>query len=341
MRTLIALVLLAASFGSPAFAADRPLGPEEFHSIDELATEIASYFPKVQGEVKAVQADRLTIALGTKEGLMPGMSLTLWRDGKEILHPVSGIVLGREEEEIGTVEVTVVGDGSSTAVVRKKLKDPKPGDRARITPRKISLAIIPLRADRPELVKQLADQLAASGRFTVVESEQDRRVRQRAQGHGPFDDQSMGSALNVDAVVVLGLYPTEGKLMAMARIFYTDEGRQLDTIVALIDEKSGKETLGDIKPFFAPVAVEEQKSSAAAELPFLARAFVYGDFEGNGKPVYAFSDGTRLHLYRNEPSGWHEVWTETTGSATRVTLVWFDQSAQADPCFNHGADQRR
>jgi len=331
MRTLIALVLLAASLGSPAFAADRPLGPEEFRSVDELASEITSYFPKVQGEVKAVQTDRLTIALGKKEGLLPGMSLTLWRDGKEILHPVSGIVLGRQEEEIGTVEVTVVGDGSSTAVVRKKQKDPKSGDRARITPKKISLAIIPLRTDRPELVKQFADQLAASGRFSVLESSKtDAFVKERK-----LMDSSMlkvmGTALNVDAIVVLGLYPTEGRLMAMARIFYTEEGRQLDTIVALVDEKSGKEALGDVKPFFAPVPVEELKSTAAPELPFLARSVVYGDFEGNGKPVYAFSDGTRLHLYRNEPSGWHEVWTETAAKRDAVTTEWFGMSAQADP----------
>ena len=252
MRTCIALVLLAATLGSPAFAADRPLGPLELRSLDELATEITSYFPKVQGEVKTVQADRLTIALGAKEGLMPGMALTLWRDGKEILHPVSKIVLGREEEEIGTVEVTVVGDGSSTVVVTKKQKDPKPGDRARITPRKIGLAVVPLTTDRPELQQQFADQLAASGRFAVLESAKtsaflkDRKFMDRAM------IKSMGSALNVDAVVVLGLYPTEGRLMAMARIFYAEDGRQLDTIVALVDEKTGKDVLGEIKPFFAP-----------------------------------------------------------------------------------------
>jgi hypothetical protein len=331
MRTLIALVLLAASLGSPVFAADKPLGPEEFRSVDELAMEITSYFPKVQGEVKAVQADRLTIALGKKEGLMPGMSLTLWRDGKEILHPVSGIVLGREEEEIGTVEVTVVGDGSSTAMVRKKQKDPKPGDRARITPRKISLAIVPLRTDRPELVQQFADQLAASGRFTVLESAKTAAFVKERKSMDNSMIKAMGSALNVDAVVALGLYPTEGRLMAMARIFYTEEGRQLDTIFALVDEKSGKETLGDVKPFFAPVPAAEQKSSVAPELPFLARAVVYGDFEGNGKPVYAFSDGTRLHLYRDEPAGWHEIWTETTGKRDAVTLEWFGQTTQADP----------
>ncbi len=331
MRIMIALVLLAASFASPAFAADRPLGPEEFRSIDELGMEIASYFPKVQGEVKAVQADKLTIALGKKEGLLPGMSLTLWRDGKEILHPVSGVVLGREEEEIGTVEVTVVGDGSSTAVVTKKLKDPKPGDRARITPRKISLALVPLRPDRPEAVKQLTDQLAASGRFSLIDGNKTATfVKERKVIDRPMI-KAMGSVLNAEAVVLLGLYPTEGRMMAIARIFYTEDGRQLDTIVALIDEKSGKETLGDIKPFFAAAATGEQKSNVAPELPFLARSVVYGDFEGNGKPVYAFSDGTRLHLYRNEPSGWHEVWTEPTMKRGAASLEWVEQSAQADP----------
>lgn len=331
MRTLIALVLLAASLGSPAFAADRPLGPEEFRSVDELAMEIALYFPKVQGEVKSVQADRLTIALGNREGLMPGMSLTLWRDGKEILHPVSGIVLGREEEEIGTVEVTVVGDGSSTAVVRKKQKEPRPGDRARITPKKIGLAIVPLTPDRAELVQQLADQLAASGRFSVIESSKTAAFVKEQKIMDRSIIKGMSSALNADAVVALGFYPTAGKLMAMARIFYAEEGRQLDTIVALVDEKPEKEALGDIKPFFAPLPAGQQKSSAAPELPFLARTFVYGDFEGNGRPAYAFSDGTRLHLYRNEPSGWHEVWTETVMNRDAVTLEWFDQSAQADP----------
>ncbi len=331
MKTLIALVLLAASLASPALAADKPLGPEEFRSVDELAMELVSYFPKVQGEVKAVQADRVTIALGKKEGLMPGMSLTLWRDGKELHHPVTGILLGREEDEVGTIEVIAVGDGSSTAVVRKKLKDPKPGDRARITPRKIGIAVVPLTTDRPELVKKFSDHLAASGRFSVLESGKadafvkDRKLMDRSML------KAMGSAMNVEAIVALGLYPTEGRLMAMARIFYAEEGRQLDTIVALVDEKSGKETLGDIKPFFAPIAVEDQKSTTAPELPFLARSAVYGDFEGNGKPVYAFSDGTRLHLYRNEPSGWHEVWTETAAKQDAVTLAWFGQSAQADP----------
>jgi hypothetical protein len=332
MRTIIALVLLAASLGSPVFAADKPVGPEELHSVDELAMEITSYFPKVQGTVTTVQTDRLTIALGKKEGLMPGMSLTLWRDGKEILHPVSGIVLGREEEEIGTVEVTVVGDGSSTAVIRKKLKDPKLGDRARITPKKIALAVVPLTPDRPELVKQLTDQLAASGRFTVLESGKTSAFVKERKLMDSAMIKSMGSAMNVDAVVVLGLYPTEGKLMTITRLFYTEEGRQLDTIVALLEEKSGKEALGEIKPFFAPVPVEAQKSgSAAPELPFLARSVVYGDFEGNGKPVFAFSDGTKLHLYRNEPSGWREVWTETPVKRDAVELEWNGMSWQADP----------
>jgi hypothetical protein len=305
MRTLIALVLLAVSLGSPVFAADRPLGPEEFRSVDELAMEIALYFPKVQGEVKSVQADRLTIALGTREGLMPGMSLTLWRDGKEILHPVSGIVLGREEEEIGTVEVTVVGDGSSTAVVRKKQKEPKPGDRARITPKKIGLAIVPITPDRPELVQQLADQLAASGRFSVIESSKtaafvkEQKIMDRSMIKG------MNSALNADAVVALGLYPTAGKLMAMARIFYAEEGRQLDTIVALVDEKPGKEALGDIKPFFAPLPAGEQiRSVPRLSCPFWRALLCTAILKGTaGRPTRFPTGPAFTSTGTNPPAG--------------------------------------
>ena len=102
MKKVSLIVLLVVSLlSSPAFA-EKGLGPEEFSSVDELAYAIAAYFPKVQGGVTTVQGDRLTLALGEKHGLLPGMELTLWRDGREILHPVTKAVIGRAEDEVGS-----------------------------------------------------------------------------------------------------------------------------------------------------------------------------------------------------------------------------------------------
>jgi hypothetical protein len=317
-KYLIPTLLLLTLIPLPAFS-EKPLGVEEFTSVEELAVAISSYFPKVQGEVKAVQGGRLTLALGKKDGLMPGMVLTLWRDGKDILHPVTSAVIGRAEEEVGSAEVISVGDASSTATVKKQLKDPKPGDKARITPRKINTALLPLRADHPEIIQGLAEQLNEFGRFSVLGNEKvaafikDRKQRDSALVR------EMGSVFGLDAVISLGIYPSsEGKLMVTARIFYTEDASQLDTIVAMLDLKAGKQALGEIRPFFVPVREEK---SITPDLPFVARYFAIGDFEGDGKLEYAFLDAARLHIYRLEPTGWREVWTETVPADYRQTTI--------------------
>ncbi len=72
MRNVIIQCLLTLSLVTGAVAAEKPLGVREYTSVDELATAISSYFPPVQGEVKTVAGDQLTIALGTKDGLQAG-----------------------------------------------------------------------------------------------------------------------------------------------------------------------------------------------------------------------------------------------------------------------------
>lgn len=314
MKKIIIPLVLILSCITVSVASEKPLGVEEFTSVDELAQAIAAYFPKVQGEVKAVQADHLTVGLGKKDGLTPNMTLTLWRDGKELLHPVTGAVIGRVEEEVGTVEVTSVGDASSVAVVKKKLKDPKAGDKARITPKKISLAVVPLRADKPELSQQLADRLNELGRFQAIESD---KVASFLKDKKRKDDalvKEMGAFFNIDAIVALGVYPVEGKLLVTAKIVYAEDARQLDTIVAMLSLTSKREALGDVRPFFEPV---KTTTEASPDLPFAARYLAVADFDGDGVLEYVFSDQARLHIYRLEPSGWHEVWTETVPAAER------------------------
>jgi hypothetical protein len=144
MRNSIIQCLLALAFVTGAFAADQSLGMKEYTSLDELAAAILSYFPRVQGEVKAVQGGQLTVALGTRDGLQKGVTLTVWRDGREILHPVTNSVIGRAEEEVGALEVTAVDETTSTGVMKRKLKEPQQGDKARLHPED-QLAILPLR----------------------------------------------------------------------------------------------------------------------------------------------------------------------------------------------------
>jgi len=313
MKKTIVAFLLVLSFGASAVSAEKSLGVDEFNSVDELAGAIAAYFPKIQGVITAIQNDKLTLTLSKKDGVTPGMELTLWRDGKEILHPQTGMVIGHMEDEVGMVEVVAVGDTSSTAVVKKKLRQPQPGDKARITPKKINLAIVPLTSDRPEVVQGLSERLTEYGRFTVLDKEKIAGFLKDKKQRDSSLIKELGRQFSVDAVVALSIYPAEGKLLAVARIFYTQDAGLLDTIIATVDLKSRKDALGEIKPFFMPV---KEEKSITPELPFDARYFTAAAFEGDGRLEYAFSDGSKLHVHRHEPAGWREVWTETVPSAS-------------------------
>jgi hypothetical protein len=311
MKKLFILIALVLSFGSAGVAAEKPLGVEDITSIQEIANDIASYFPKVQGEVKSVQGDHLTIGLGTKNGLLPGVTLTLWRNGKEIRHPVTGQVLGFAEDEVGSAEVIDVAETSCTAVLQEKLKDPQIGDKARITPKKINLALLPVRADHPEIIQGLQDRLSDLGRFSVLGNDKvEAFLKDRKQRDSSLIKE-LSKAYNLDVIVACGIYPSEGKkLLVTARLFYADEARPLDTVVAILDLKTKNDIYSDIKPFFPPVKME----SDLPVVPFSARFMVTADFEGNGMLQYVFSDGSKLHVYGKGPAGWREEWTETVPS---------------------------
>lgn len=314
MKKVLVLFLFFALIAPLSALAEKSLGVEEFTSVDQLSAEIVSYFPKIQGEVKTVQGDRLTIGLGTKNGLVAGVTLTLWRDGTEIHHPVTGAVIGRTEDEVGSAEIASLTETTCTAVVLKKLKNPQPGDKARITPKKINLALVPVRADRPEIIKGLTEGLNETGRFSMLDSD---KVAAFLKDRKQLDNslvQEMSKVYNLDVIVAVGIYPSEGsKLLVTARLFYAD-ARPLDTIVAMLDLKSKKEVFGEVKPFFAPV---KEGQSSIPKLPFDAQFLATADLEGNGTLQYIFSDGMKLHVYQQSPSGWREEWAETVSDGAR------------------------
>lgn len=307
MRKVIIQCLLFLTIVTGAVAAEKPLGMKEYTSVDELATAISSYFPSVQGEVKSVAGDQLTIALGTKDGLQQGVLLTVWREGKEILHPITNMVIGRLEEEVGSLEVTAVGETTSIGVMMKKLKEPKAGDKARITPKKIALGVVPLRAEHPEIIQALAGRLKESGRFTVLDSEKGAAFLNEKKQRDASLIKEMGKTFNLDVVLTVEVHPSDSKYLVTTGIFYADDARPLDTIVAMLDLRTKRDALGEVNPFFAP---PREEKSDILELTFDARLFAAADLEGTGSLQYVFSDGAKLHIFKQWPSGWREEWVE-------------------------------
>ncbi len=309
MIKVILTCLFALSLVSGAIAAEKPLGVKEYASVDQLAAAISSYLPRVQGDVKSVTGDQFTITLGTKDGLQKGVVLTIWRDGKEILHPVTNVVIGRLEEEIGSFEVTAPGETTSVGIIKKKQMEPRVGDKVRITPKKIGLAVLPLEAEHSDIIQGLTERLNENGRFTVLDSKKGAAFLSDKKERDTSLIREMGRTFNLDMVLTVDIHPSDGKHLVTAGLFYADDARQLDTIVAMLDLRTKRDALGDVKPFFAPPLLREEKREMA-DLPFDAQLFAAADLEGAGSLQYVFSDGARLHVFKQGTAGWREEWVE-------------------------------
>jgi FG-GAP-like repeat len=145
-------------------------------SLERLSAEIVNLFPKVEGDVVKVQGHEAFITLGAPDNIREGMELSVVRKGEEFKHPLTGVVLGRFEDDIGVIIINKVSETYSSGNVRlaKATVNPRPGDRVRITKGKIQLALLPLRGDLPdwvpreELLERFRLALEQTDRFQVT-----------------------------------------------------------------------------------------------------------------------------------------------------------------------------
>ncbi|MEX2146561.1 MAG: hypothetical protein WED01_06060 [Candidatus Rokuibacteriota bacterium] len=156
----LALVLCASA---AAQTARPPLGV--------LVEEVQALFPVVAGEVIEVHGRQVTLSVGRRDGLQPGIGLSLYREGRELRHPRTGEVLGRTEQPLGRASVTQAFEAYSVATLPAEV-DLRPGDRARLSAGKLRLAVLALSGgvrDRQTeaAVQELTDELSRSARFQV------------------------------------------------------------------------------------------------------------------------------------------------------------------------------
>lgn len=307
MRAFAAHIILLFVFVSNAWPAEPARPVDRLRSLGDIAAEMASYFPKVEARVKDVSGDRLTISIGKKEGLVPGVVLSLWREGRELRHPTTGVVIGRAEEEIGSAEVTDVGDGTSSAIIKKRLKQPKEGDRARITPRRIKIGLIPEAGAHPGVISELAERLNDTGRFSVIEEAKVSAFLKARTERGAELARSASSSLGLDAAALVSMESSSGSLLVTVKLFSGETGTLIGTISSKIEAALKTSTLADVRPFFA---LPTDGKDEGPNIPFDAKLFVPADVNGDGVIEGVFSDGGRLHIYKEELSGWREVWSE-------------------------------
>src|SRR2546422_1608150 len=135
---IVALAVLVAVAGTGTSGA-QTMPP----SLGVLVDQVLALFPKVDGEVIEVQDGTITLALGSRDGLISGVELALYRQGRELRHPKTGEILGRTEQAVGRVVIQQVCESYSTGTAGQG-SEVQAGDRARVSAGKIKLSLVPI-----------------------------------------------------------------------------------------------------------------------------------------------------------------------------------------------------
>jgi hypothetical protein len=150
----------------------QPGPPVVAAPLTALVDNLVDLFPKATGQVVEVGTTALTLDIGRKDGIRPGLEIELYREGRVITHPKTGAVLGKAEDALGLVRVTEVQEAFCLTTLPAK-GDVKGGDRARISGEKIRLVLLPLLGGVREglieaATQELVERLGATGRFRVA-----------------------------------------------------------------------------------------------------------------------------------------------------------------------------
>ena len=117
--------------------ATGPTGP----TLGVLADQVTALFPKVDGEVIEVQGTTVTLAVGRKDGIVAGIEMAIYREGRELRHPKTGASLGRTEQSVGRLLIQQVFEAYSTGTVNAGT-EVRAGDKARVSAGKIALTVM-------------------------------------------------------------------------------------------------------------------------------------------------------------------------------------------------------
>lgn len=279
----VALVLAAAATAS-AQTAQPTLGV--------LVNQVVALFPRVDGDVLEVQGVTVTLSIGKRDGLVPGVELALYRQGRELVHPRTGEVLGKTEQALGRMLVQQVFEAYSTGTVTPG-SEVKPGDRARVSAGRIKLTLLPL-------VEGVKDALAEAATYELIEA---------LNRTGRFQV-GLGDAVNVwlgqqgikrqDVLDGKGLAPV-------------GERFKVENLLVVAYTRVEKKPYMDVRLFTFPAGTA--LLTTAQFVPPSIKATPRGDFSAAGKPKESQTPGVVKSLLARLLTGELDAGTYSSGES--------------------------
>ena len=144
--------------------------------LQAIVNQVVALFPRVSGEIVEVQGTAVTLSVGKRDGVVSGLELSLFREGRELRHPKTGELLGKTEKALGRMRVEQVEEAYSVGSVEPGT-DVAPGDVARISAAKQRVTVVPFVAGvRDNIVEaaltEIVEGLSRSGRIQVAMGDQ-------------------------------------------------------------------------------------------------------------------------------------------------------------------------
>ncbi|HID39756.1 MAG TPA: hypothetical protein EYP36_09625 [Calditrichaeota bacterium] len=88
-------------------------------TVDFLVDKFVTSLPLLEGTVIRIDAGGIMVDKGRSTGIKKGVKCTIYREGAEIKHPVTGEVLGKETVIIGEIQITDPFDKYSSGRIIK------------------------------------------------------------------------------------------------------------------------------------------------------------------------------------------------------------------------------
>lgn len=298
--------------------------------------QLVRFFPPAEGFVVSLPGDEVYVDLSDTDLLRPGMELLVFREGKDIVHPVTEEVLGRYEERVGYLTITEVQEKYSVGKAVQGGGEIRAGDMVRISSR-------PLRAllffaaesevvETARLARELVDAAAESGRFRVQdEPEWLPRVKEAGLStEGLTGDPAalveLGRSLKSDLLLVVT--PQDGENATInLQVLSLWTGRSLAAYreawtpppLAAAPSDEGRSGIGRF--FGGRDSAKGTREYTKKNMPGEVRSITVGEMTGGSGVDVLMSDGETLTLYSWESGGLIWQWEGGSDKGRRILNV--------------------
>ena len=279
--------------------------------VERMVRQVETLFPVLEGYVLSAKGNQIAIDLKRGQSIAPGQTLKLIRYGETITHPVTQKVIGREETDLGQIQIKEVRKDYSLAQVVTPGVQAHKGDGVRSVFKKVNILVAPVQADpgvagnSQALGLEIETQLSRHIRFEVPAFDLSIWLLENEVSLSALTQRESLTRLRKqiasDAILLARVHSIKGKTVLSYRLVSSSDGSVLKEARALIPALLTNQT-----PSAREQSVQFDLRAEEGLLHFVGKQdfdfelvdFAVGDLRGKGRKDYVIIDDHRVMIYR-------------------------------------------